>query len=175
MQQIKITANPSKFNHRQACTFLRRRIYGPLLDQLNFYIILAFIVVFLAFSVIQRTPSVSLPDWIQWAALAGFLLVLYAIRQMKQTRMAAAGGPVQQTTGQSAYEVSAEGLKIITPEGHTFARWHAIREIISTPQGLMLLVAAMQYFAIPSEAFDTRAEQDQMADQIRTLIKDEKA
>ena len=175
MQPIKIKANPSDFNHRQACTFLRRRIYGPALDQANIYIILAFIAVFLAFTVIQRTPSLSVPDWIQWGALVGFLLTLYAVKQMKQTRMTSAGGAMLVSTGASEYEFSPEGLRISTPDGHTLAHWGAIREVVSTPQGLMLLVAAMQYFAIPAEAFNSPAEQEKMADQIRALIKDANA
>ena len=174
MNPIQISANPAAFNHRQACIFLRRRIYGPVLDQANIYIILAFIAVFLAFTVIQRMPSLSLPDWIQWGALVGFLLALYVVKQMKQTRMAAAGGAVQTPSGPSDYEVSAEGLKISTSEGHTVAHWTAIHEVVSTPQGLLLLVAAMQYFAIPADAFENAAEQEKTADRIRGLILDAK-
>jgi len=171
MQTLTFMAKFEKFDHNEAYSLLRRRLKDSLPNRnARFTVGLVATCLFIVAGALLlagfEIPTVSGTGIVICAVIA-----FAVITKNEEKQISNALNTASTRFGEKTFELSSEGVKMTGDHGFSLTYWSAIRDVISTPQGLLLLLSPLDYIPLPADSFASAEEQEATLHQTKTWIK----
>ncbi|MDN5785891.1 YcxB family protein [Pseudorhodobacter sp.] len=157
------------FNHKATCLMLTKRALPQGFNKwrLGFYGSLLFAAAALPVAM-SRGYDIASPIYMFFVISITALMLCLAFKRQARLWKTVSTSPFR--SGPTTLTLSDAGLTIANAASTTTIYWSHIVDVIKGKNGILILAGALDYFAIPANAFQSPEEQDAVLKTLRDRI-----
>lgn len=171
---IHLTGSIAALNHTRLCAELRRQGQPWLVRRGVFVLAGLLLVAQILIGAYNGARPSPLPDWVSYAAFGVFFVGLYGLLQWRNRIVRSGVGTAPSLGDETSYKLTAEGLTLTHPLGHTLLRWPAILDVVDLADAVLFRTGPLEYIAIPHMAFSNGEDRAETIAQARHWIAEAK-